>query len=56
MISQLPDGPTAHFKLSSVKLGKNIKVMQCLVLIHNFVQLLVQPGFPHLLYPAKSRN
>ena len=27
IISHLPDGPTAHFKLSSVKLGKDIKVM-----------------------------
>ena len=26
VISHLPDGPTAHFKLSSVKLGKDIKV------------------------------
>ena len=27
VISHLPDGPTAHFKLSSVKLGKDIKVL-----------------------------
>ena len=26
VISHLPDGPTAHFKLTSVKLGKAIKV------------------------------
>lgn len=27
VVSHLPDGPTAHFKLSSVKLGKDIKVL-----------------------------
>ena len=26
VISHLPDGPTAHFKLSSIKLGKEIRV------------------------------
>ena len=26
VISHLPDGPTAHFKLTSVKLGRTIKV------------------------------
>ena len=35
IISHLPDGPTAHFKLSSVKLGKDIKVMQFLLIIHH---------------------
>ena len=25
----LPDGPTAHFKLSSIKLSKQIKVIYC---------------------------
>ena len=27
IVSHLPDGPTAHFKLSSVKLGKDVKVL-----------------------------
>ena len=26
LVCHLPDGPTAHFKLSSVKLSKDIKV------------------------------
>ena len=37
IISHLPDGPTVHFKLSSVKLGKDIKVTWCLVIIHHHV-------------------
>lgn len=42
IISHLPDGPTAHFKLSSVKLGKDIKVMQQFILIvHHHVQFFL---------------
>ena len=62
IISHLPDGPTAHFKLSSVKLSKDIKVCQwCLVIINDYVQcfyanlqLHVQNVFLDLIYHAKS--
>lgn len=27
IVSHLPDGPTAHFKLTNVKLGKDVKVI-----------------------------
>ena len=31
VISHLPDGPTAHFKMTNVKFAKEIKVMYYIV-------------------------
>ena len=41
VISHLPDGPTAHFKLSSVKLGKEIKVQCILISFRTVAEYLV---------------
>ena len=31
VISHLPDGPTAHFKMTNVKFAKEIKVTYCII-------------------------
>ena len=38
VISHLPDGPTAHFKMSNVKFAKEIKVTA--ILKHDYTVLI----------------
>jgi hypothetical protein len=36
LLVHLPDGPTAHFKISNLKLGRDIKVRGCRVCLVRF--------------------